>query len=321
MAKRPVAYEALGLACVTFGLGYFVVFASNNLQEVPPLDWGAPHVWGVFAAATLAYGGGMALLAVAWVLVLRGLGSSLPLRPATGVVFAAQLGKYLPGNVLHLVGRIALARELGCSVLAASASLVFEIVWLIGLGSVVTLVWLSSASAPPALTEVGVGSSSVLLAVPIAVCMWPPLIRRLAIATGERIPRLAPLKTAPLPGFRVLLSCMALFMCNFSLMGLNLYLLAGLFVEGPLPLGLQSFIGLGTGAWLIGFITPGAPGGLGVRESLLVLFLSPALGSGAAIGTTLSFRVVSLLADGLAFPIGSALLAGTGEPPTLDTAD
>ena len=141
--------------------------------------------------------------------------------------------------------------------------------------------------------------------------MWPPFIRKIAFVAGERIPRLAPLKTASLPGFRTLGACTALFLGNYILMGVNLYWLAGLFVDGPVPLGLASFIGLGAGAWLIGFITPGAPGGVGVRETLLVMFLTPSLGAGAAIGTTLSFRIVSVVADGLAFPVGSALLAGT----------
>ena len=50
-------------------------------------------------------------------------------------------------------------------------------------------------------------------------------------------------------------------------------------------------------AWLAGFVTPGAPAGLGVRETVLVLGL-PQLGP-AALGVAIGHRVVTAIADAL----------------------
>jgi uncharacterized membrane protein YbhN (UPF0104 family) len=52
-------------------------------------------------------------------------------------------------------------------------------------------------------------------------------------------------------------------------------------------------------AWLTGFAVPGAPGGLGVRESVLVLLLSGADDAMAApaLGLGLGMRLVSTLGD------------------------
>ena len=50
-----------------------------------------------------------------------------------------------------------------------------------------------------------------------------------------------------------------------------------------------------------GFITPGSPAGLGVRDTVLLAALTPLYGSGVAIGLSLSLRLVTTLGDGVWF--------------------
>jgi hypothetical protein len=57
-------------------------------------------------------------------------------------------------------------------------------------------------------------------------------------------------------------------------------------------------------AWVVGYVTPGAPGGLGLREAVLVLGLSPVVGDAEAMAVALAYRLVTIVAD--------ALLAGGG---------
>jgi uncharacterized membrane protein YbhN (UPF0104 family) len=47
-------------------------------------------------------------------------------------------------------------------------------------------------------------------------------------------------------------------------------------------------------AWTAGFLTPGAPGGLGVREAVLVALLVGPLGEGSALAVALAWRVATL---------------------------
>ncbi len=58
-------------------------------------------------------------------------------------------------------------------------------------------------------------------------------------------------------------------------------------------------------AWTLGFVTPGAPSGLGVREALLVSMLSPTVGAPNATGLALCFRAVTTLGDLIGFAAGS----------------
>jgi len=56
-------------------------------------------------------------------------------------------------------------------------------------------------------------------------------------------------------------------------------------------------------AWMGGFITPGAPGGLGVREALLTMILSNILPATIIIAGVLIFRVITLFGEILALGI------------------
>jgi uncharacterized membrane protein YbhN (UPF0104 family) len=57
-------------------------------------------------------------------------------------------------------------------------------------------------------------------------------------------------------------------------------------------------------AWIAGYLVPGAPGGLGVREAMMVMVLSPVLGAGAAVGLSLTLRLTTTLGDAVAFGLG-----------------
>ena len=61
---------------------------------------------------------------------------------------------------------------------------------------------------------------------------------------------------------------------------------------------------MGCPAWIAGTLTPGAPGGLGIREGVLTLGLGPVLGSGDAAALALALRFVTLLGDVLTYGIG-----------------
>jgi uncharacterized membrane protein YbhN (UPF0104 family) len=57
-------------------------------------------------------------------------------------------------------------------------------------------------------------------------------------------------------------------------------------------------------AWVIGFVTLVSPGGLGVREAVLLAGLTPAYGAGTALGIAILYRLVTSLGDGIGFLAG-----------------
>jgi uncharacterized membrane protein YbhN (UPF0104 family) len=59
---------------------------------------------------------------------------------------------------------------------------------------------------------------------------------------------------------------------------------------------------------VIGFVTPGAPAGLGVREAVLLLLLAHGMGAANASLLILTLRIATTLGDMLCFVIGLAMM-------------
>ena len=50
-------------------------------------------------------------------------------------------------------------------------------------------------------------------------------------------------------------------------------------------------------AWTLGVITPGSPGGIGIRDAVLVVQLSPLIGASQALTLSLGLRASAILGD------------------------
>ena len=88
----------------------------------------------------------------------------------------------------------------------------------------------------------------------------------------------------------------------FLLYGLGFYFISNAFINN----GLLTFINL-TGflsiSWIIGFLTPIAPGGLGVSDLSFAYFLSPFYGFSLASFLVVIFRFCLFISEGLMFLI------------------
>lgn len=107
----------------------------------------------------------------------------------------------------------------------------------------------------------------------------------------------------PLPKVSTAIIVSALCITSFTIMGLILKLQAQ-WIFGVAESSVFELTCLFSIAWLAGYLVPGAPAGLGVREAMMALLLSPVLGAGAAVGLGVTLRVTTTLGDALAFAIG-----------------
>jgi len=97
-----------------------------------------------------------------------------------------------------------------------------------------------------------------------------------------------------------------LHLLNFAVLGMSLWCVAA--ILGPqIPIGVAQCIAIFTTAWLVGFVVPGAPGGVGVRDGIIAIGLEMFLAPGAALGVALMHRALSFLGDILVFGIGLAM--------------
>ncbi len=74
-------------------------------------------------------------------------------------------------------------------------------------------------------------------------------------------------------------------------------------------------------AWVVGFATPGAPAGLGVREGLLLLMLGPVYTPALAGILIIALRLATTLGDVINFVVGLILLPRNRQPtPSIPTS-
>jgi len=93
---------------------------------------------------------------------------------------------------------------------------------------------------------------------------------------------------------------------NFLLQGMIIALIA----RGVLNLSFDAYW-LATGvfalAWVVGFLAPGVPAGLGIREAIFAAGLALELNAGSAIILAAGHRVITGIGDGVVFALSLAL--------------
>lgn len=236
-----------------------------------------PALFGALGLAALLYGALGLLLAFAWARLVAVYGGA-PSGQAR-VHALSQALKYLPGNVVHLAGRHVAARRRGVTDRALLAAGGSEAGLLIMAAALVGLL-----AAPSFAGALAARASGWTIVLPGAALL--ALLVAGALAWRRRFGRFAP----------ALAGVLGLYLLFFlGCGGVAVVLLVGLGdAAGPALALLTGTLAI---AWAAGFVTPGAPAGLGVREAVLVLALGPALGEPAALALAALYRLATLCGD------------------------
>ncbi len=272
-----------------------------------------PDTQGLF---WLALGVGLSLLSLvvnglSWAIILRWLGLRPRLEPLVRLYLATNMGKFLPGGVWHLASRVQ-ALRLGHAALSNRTSTPLALM-------AVLLDPLLAAAAALALVPLGgLDHGIALLALVPLLALWPrwlnPLLQRLErqrarqlgleealaqdlagapaqqLGTGLAQPlRLRSYPWAPLLG-----------QWGFVLMRFAGFACCVLAFDLQHALDWWRWLSAFALAWTVGLVVPGAPGGLGVFESVLLLRLGSALPDPALLAVALGYRLVVTTADLLA---------------------
>lgn len=287
-----------GSALAIFLMGIVLYFYGGDLKTV---DLSHPHLLASLAGAVAIYAMVILIGAFAWRVLLQAFGATSAPWDAERQLLISQIGKYVPGNVAQYFGRAAMAIGSGVPAKTVGLAIVAETAGILIGGCLAVAI--SIAMAPKL-------AGDVLQLLPNAsnfVWLGMGLAGLLALLAGAS---LAAKFTRNWPGLpRVswvqLAAAVALYVVALLLLGVSLHLIAA--AMSPLPLPLSLSVAIFAAAWIAGLATPGAPGGLGVRESIITLGLAPLLGGATALSIALLHRGASVLGDVLSFGIGLAL--------------
>lgn len=302
-SKKNSLYKITAVLVTLLSGAYFVVALQKHASEIPAFTWDFTFSIVAFVSILLVllyigFGG------LIWWFLLRDSGCNVPLKKTVAIFSLAQFGKYLPGNIGQHVGRIGLAHRIGVPVTITSRTLFVEIIWgtaiAVGL-SLISLLFFADAISMDMNLEINPGlivfGAVFLMFLPWLMIRFinkymPKFAKQLGSGATIDSPKL---HTAIIAGF--------LFFLCFLILGLILKLQAVYFFNVTTG-GVFEITCLFSFAWLAGYLMPGAPGGLGVRESMMVLLLSPVFGSGVAVGLGITLRLTTTVGDGVALLIG-----------------
>jgi len=230
-------------------------------------------------------------------------GARVSLRLAVPIYCGTNLYKYLPGNIMHFVGRNRLAvevKELNHAHVALATILenIFLCLSALIIAAACTynnlIDYIKMARIPPYAFAAAGGAAAVLCA--------------LAVIFRRHLRKLIHKGLSILTKFNYMAMIRLLGVTVLRLLALAATYLAVLALLGQ-PLGLDliiKIIGIFVLSWAIGFIVPGAPGGLGVREAILIMFLGNTLNQELLTVSAIVHRVTCIFGDLAAY--GMALI-------------
>lgn len=276
--------DLLALVFVVVAVGVAVWALRDDFPSMVDalgrIAWWRPVV--AFAGIVL----GLLATAEVWKHCLGALGSPVTSRAAREIFFPAQVGKYLPGSVWPFLAQMKFARERGVpggmALLAGSVFLVVHTVTSVLVGALLLV------SQPGLVNKFGWAGLCIPLAL---VVLHPKLINVLARKLSKRSGM-----EAPVLKWSGLVKPLLWMLPAWVGYGVAGFVLAQPFTDSVLVLFVVCTGAFALG-WLVGLLVFLAPAGVGAREAVLILALTPLLGAPAAATVSLMLRVGHTLAD------------------------
>ena len=260
---------ALALAIVVgVGLQFRRILVNIDLSQHP-----IPFKPEYLIPAGLLYLAAHTLWGCFWVRLLRNQGVHVGWALGLRAYFVSQFGKYLPGKALVIVMRVEMMRSVGARRLPVAITATYETLTSMAAGSLLGVLLLPWLGVLPEIISRNLAFVGLIAGLPIGLA----LINRVA---AQRIARTrGPSgELRPSPSLVLLAQGLLQAAVGWLFLGLSLSLIVRAVSAEPIGwqaddvLGDIAAVGI---AYVAGFVILVSPGGLGVRELILEMLLTP----------------------------------------------
>jgi len=278
---RRRALLQYGLAVLIFG--FLIAFVAGQWSALPDFDWRFEPAWLALSLVCIALF--YAVQGELWRVIVAWLGEHIDARPARAVWGKSLLARYVPTNMLLVVGRVVMAQRHGVPKRVTLASIVYELGLGVGVALMLGAYFLIDL---PALAEQP-ARFAVLAVVPAILAVFHPRIfGPLTAFALRKLGREALPRTL---GFgRVLVLCLG-YACGYVLIGVGLYAFAA--ALHPLDLADLPYVAASYPvAFCVAVVTFIVPSGLGTRDAALATAMAAVLAGAVATAIAVAFRIV-----------------------------
>jgi uncharacterized membrane protein YbhN (UPF0104 family) len=250
------------------------------------------------ALALLLYLGGLAACGYYFGRVMQVSPTPVGDFAALRAYLISHLGKYVPGKAMVVVMRVGLLAPYGARPATAAFATLYETLTMMAAGGLIAAA--GFAVPPPQLGALVLGAAlGVAFLVVVDPLVFPRLSRLISLPFPGVGPEALPRISRGLLGVGLLWSS-----AGWALLGLSQVAVVRAVAPAGVPVGLwPAVIGGVALATVAGFAVAVLPGGLGVREGVLMTVLAPALGPDTAVIAALALRLTWVLGELLAAAI------------------
>ena len=297
--KRVLNY--LGKAMTIIALAYIVYYIYRIDFDVNLIkSWPTFIVVALLGGILLA--GCVFCMGALWGGIIKAFSKqSVQMNTALKVYAKANIGKYLPGNVMHYVERNLFAANAGMGQAEITMSTILEIGLEICTAGIIAIIFLGEHIAfivgelfSPLWLIVIIALLMIVVCVAVILFRLNSKFRDIIVRLFSKNILIASLKN------------MFFYGLIFAIMGLIMVAI----LKYPLGCELSTqvcgyVIASYIMAWVIGFVVPGAPGGIGVREFVLITLLGAYLSEEYIVIAMILHRLLNVAGDFLAYLISS----------------
>ncbi len=270
----------LGSIISFFGLVY-VVYRILGYKE--KIEWSGIGVWGLVYIVffCLLYGCISFFLVVGWQQILHHLDLKIPFLSSAKIYGRSQLAKYIPGTIFQFVGR----QLLGNTYNYSNKAMGYSVFWELGLISS-TGVYICLCLLPLFVTNV---SPFYLLFIPFLIFIAYKILEKIL-------------------GINIAHASLAYFLFHFASAGIFVGLVILRDTNHLVSIeNISIIIGAYIAAWLVGLLTPGAPGGIGIRELVLFSLLGNLMSPTTLYPVIVFSRIITIGGDVLLYLVAILL--------------
>jgi uncharacterized membrane protein YbhN (UPF0104 family) len=283
----------IAIAVVVLGMvGRHVVRTWQDLRR----QGGSLHIDGLWVGlAAVLYLSGLVLCGIYFGRVMDAGPTPVSRLAAVRAYVISHLGKYVPGKAMVVVMRVGLLVPYGARPATTAFAALYETLVMMAAGGLAAALGFALIEPQWLPAALGLALGLGLLAV-----VEPRLFPRIGAVIRLPFPRVGA-EAVPTVSHRLLVEGLAWTLAAWTLLGLSLVAVVHSLTPVGIPVERWPTMIAGVAlATVTGFAVAVLPGGLGVREGVLMTTMAPALGTNMAVVSALALRLVWVLAELLA---------------------
>lgn len=295
-AARSRTVRWIGFAASAAALLFFLVAIARTLSSYDGQRLLLDH-WSAALTALVLYCFGYVAMTAAWTILARACGARASGACLARVFLVSQIGKYLPGNVAQFIGRAWAGQSRGIPLKVSAAAMALEVSGVLAAGAALAATALGSGLIAPS------ASRYQELAVPLAVAIS---------SIGAMAGSIIAFHGRDMQGRQqqIVIPFVRATGCYLVVLGLmagaNIILVSAISSDWDWSLA-GAVAGAFVVSWLVGYVTPGSPAGLGLRELTFFSILAGACPKEVVVLAAAAFRMATVTGDLLAWAVGMLL--------------